>query len=218
MALTGHGVEYPDETDKDKSESFFCPADVRKPQNRLENLVSLKTIYQKLEKSQADVKILVVDACREKKGDKGDAEDFEPPNPPKGIAAFYSCKSNQKSFEYDKDSPNQSRHGLFIHRFLEGLNGAGALDGKITLESLSAHVKSRVPVDAKNVISPKANQDPHVIIETVGTEVVLARVNAVVANSFVGTRAGQELMQDENGLKLQLVLVPAGGFHDGQPR
>ena len=60
----------------------------------LQNLVSLTTIYAKLKNSDADVKVLVVDACREVKGDKGDADDFDPPNPPKGIAAFYSCRTD----------------------------------------------------------------------------------------------------------------------------
>ena len=43
------------------------------------------------------------------------------PDPPGGIAAFFSCSTGQQSFESDT-----LKHGIFTHHVIEGLKGGAA--------------------------------------------------------------------------------------------
>jgi formylglycine-generating enzyme required for sulfatase activity len=239
VAFSGHGVEYPDAKNRQEKIAYFCPADVEKKDRQLTNLVSLAGVFGQLKASDADVKLLVVDACREVRGDKGDADEFAPPRPPKGIAAFYSCGPSQKSFEYDPDevkAGKQPAHGLFMYRFLEGLNGARSSNGMVTLESVAAHVKDTVPVDAKRVISVRANQDPEVETKTIGKPVVLAKLaqkeKPPLLTGSPDARRVKELQRlwaeylgvpvEEKvdlggGVKMELVLIPPGKCWMGSP-
>ncbi len=104
LAFAGHGVHFSD----DKN-SYFCPADAEL-QNR-ETLLSLAEVYAELEQCKAGVKVLLVDACRNDpfkdntRAAKMDLESVtrpEVPEPPKGVAAFFSCSEKEKAFE-DED-------------------------------------------------------------------------------------------------------------------
>ena len=59
VALAGHGIRF----DKDK-DSYFCPQDARPYEDEVDSLVSLTAVFDKLDRSGAGVKFLLVDACR----------------------------------------------------------------------------------------------------------------------------------------------------------
>src|SRR5207302_2086877 len=116
VAFAGHGVHF-----KDDKNSYFCPADAQLDDRT--TLLPLSDVYAELEKCKAGVKVLLVDACRNDPfQDKSRAAriDLESvtrpqlPDPPKGVAAFFSCSENEKAYEADK-----LKHGVFFHFVIE---------------------------------------------------------------------------------------------------
>ncbi len=110
------------------------------------------TVYAewRLEKCKAGTKVLLVDACRNDPfQDKTRAAQVvalesvtrsEVPDPPRGVAAFFSCSENEKAYESDK-----LKHGVFFHFVIEGLKGEAAPDkGEVTLLGLSEYVTQKV--------------------------------------------------------------------------
>jgi tetratricopeptide (TPR) repeat protein len=144
VALSGHGVHL-----KGDGESYFCPIDARL--DRKGTLIGLNQLYKELEKCNAGVKVLFVDACRndpfekEARGGPG-AEEVQSvtrpplPPPPKGVVAIFACSEGEEAFE-----DNELRHGVFFHFIIEGLDGrAAGDDGEVTLDRLSGLVARNV--------------------------------------------------------------------------
>ncbi len=143
VAFAGHGLHF-----RDDKNSYFCPADAELDDRS--TLLSLTDVYAELEKCQAGVKVLLVDACRNDPfQDKTRAAQVvalesvtrsEVPDPPRGVAAFFSCSENEKAYESDK-----LKHGVFFHFVIEGLKGEAAADGgDVTLLGLSGWVTQKV--------------------------------------------------------------------------
>ena len=59
LAFAGHGLQFDGTAD-----AFFCPSDARPFKDETETLVSLKALYERMEKSFAGMKVLLVDASR----------------------------------------------------------------------------------------------------------------------------------------------------------
>jgi uncharacterized caspase-like protein len=145
VAFSGHGVHL-------NKASHFCPADANLA-NPNDTLVPLDKVYQMMDSCGAQVKVLLVDACRSnpyRPGDKG-AEDaakaaglqpmaIEQEAVPEGIVLLSSCKRGQQSWE-DEDL----RHGVFMYYLLQGLEGAADSnrDGRVGLLELYHYAEAK---------------------------------------------------------------------------
>jgi len=168
VAFAGHGVQFQGE-----EENFFCPMDTKLADRK--SLVSLQDIYKELEKCEAGMKLLLVDACRNdpqtdnsrsRPEVKLDSATRPPKDPPSGgIAAFYSCSSGQKAYE-DADL----KHGVFFHFVIEGLRGAAARDGAsdIYLRDLEYFVNLGVEPFVRNKLGQ--TQLPQLLTKLQGTQ------------------------------------------------
>ena len=106
--------------------ALLLPADARL--DKQEHAVPLDEVYKDLEKCQAGVKLLLVDACR-----NDPRSEFAGPwrrwrsrattrpalsRPPGGVAALFSCSAGEKAYESPK-----LKHGVFFHYVIKGLRG-----------------------------------------------------------------------------------------------
>jgi TPR repeat protein len=166
VALSGHGLQ---RTEKGEPVAYFCPMDALPSKGK--NLVKLADLYDQLNRSKADGKLLLVDACRNEPG-RGVGNSFEPPAPPKGIAALFSCSKGQKSFE-----SNSLKHGIFFHFVIEGLRGKAAnRKGEVTMPGLADYVQSEVPLFVHKAVSGTVRQEPELKGETSGKWVLTIRL------------------------------------------
>lgn len=158
VALTGHGVQ--PKGDK----AYFCgyKAKLTDPTT----MVPLDEVYSTLEKSDAGLKVLVVDACRNDPGGKGiklearKEKEYErvttAAKPPAGVVALFSCSAGERSWEAE-----ELKHGVFFGALIEGLGGAAARSGEegVSWGSLAGYLQSRVMAYST---SKKRTQRPHV--------------------------------------------------------
>jgi tetratricopeptide (TPR) repeat protein len=152
VALAGHGVEVGSAGD-----SYFLPADadLKDPST----LIKIKTINEEIEQSQAGRKLLLVDACRndpEADNARGLGVMVKPPRRisddplPKGIAALFSCSSEQRSFE-----DPLLRHGIFFYQVIKAWEGAADQDrdGRIMLDEMESFVRRETKTHAREALS-----------------------------------------------------------------
>jgi tetratricopeptide (TPR) repeat protein len=152
VALAGHGVQI-----GPAGENYFLPADadLKDPAT----LINIKTIYREMEKSQVGRKLLLVDACRndpEADNARRVGVSLQPPRGmaegplAKGIAALFSCNSEQRSFE-----DPVLRHGIFFYQVIKAWEGAADLDrdGKLTLDELEGFVRRETKTHARDALS-----------------------------------------------------------------
>ncbi len=152
VALAGHGVQV-----GAAGENYFLPADadLKDPAT----LINIKTVYEEIEQSQAGRKLLLVDACRndpEADNARSLGVALKPPrlfseDPlPKGIAALFSCNSEQRSFE-----DPALRHGIFFYQVIKAWEGAADFDrdGRVTLDELEGFVRRETKTHARDAIS-----------------------------------------------------------------
>ncbi|MBM3461758.1 MAG: caspase family protein, partial [Armatimonadetes bacterium] len=129
------------------------------------SLVTLKasactgnSITEVLDEVKANRVLVVYDACRSNpKADKaggdnrmGDAsrdlvvaaapnEQQRAAQEDKVLATLFACSPGQRSYEW-----NEKQHGYFTWYLIEGLKGAAAQDGKVTLQSLVGFLRKSV--------------------------------------------------------------------------
>ncbi|MEI6233896.1 MAG: caspase family protein [Planctomycetota bacterium] len=207
LAFAGHGVQL-----KGDGKMYFCPLDC--DLNKVETLISLDELYATMDTvCKARVKLLLVDACRNDPldGARGNDERINSltlpqiPDPPGGMAAFFSCSKGQRAFESDT-----LKHGVFFYHLIEGLKGkAGNDEGDVTVPILEDYLTRNVPRTVKREMS---NPDLLQIPERRGTlrgTVVLAKVKKIYEN---------ELTLDlGNNTNMELVKISAGSFEMGSP-
>jgi hypothetical protein len=174
-------VKDPGGKDKERSFAFFCPADADFKQvgyrtGRSDRLLNLNHLMTQMGQSGAGFKLALFDACRNEHAARGtDAPGEADPGSgdgdvrvPRGVAAFFSCKSGQFAYESDK-----LRHGIFIHSVLQALTGkAKNEDGEATWDGLTAYVKRQVSRDVPVIIGGGAQQTPHVVSNLEGDPVL----------------------------------------------
>ena len=133
IAFSGHGIHF------DKV-SYLCPTDAKLDEK--ESLISLDWVYEKLQKCQADLKLVMVDACRNvppelsgkksfteaerKAGTRAFVQELD--RLPRGIVLLNSCAEEEFAQE-DKEFG----HGVFMNFLLEGLQGKADKDGDRTV-------------------------------------------------------------------------------------
>ena len=208
VAFSGHGVHLKKFKDRGL---FFCPeeCDLDKP----ETLVSLSDIYEQLEKCPAKVKLLFMDACRNDPGDGKGAEDrlesvTRPlvPDPKGGIAAFFSCRTGEKSYESDT-----LKHGIFTYHVLKGLGGEAVDgDGEVTIPTLENYLTKKVPqAVVKDRGNPDLEQTPERRGKIVGS-VVLSKAGGGDTDDVIESKTLR-------GLKLKRIVAKGKSFTMGSP-
>ncbi|HLX64306.1 MAG TPA: caspase family protein [Planctomycetota bacterium] len=159
VSFAGHGVQL-----KASDKMYFCPLECDLAKS--ESLISLDEIYATMEKDcKAGVKVLLVDACRNDPldgravGDERVASITRPqiPDPPGGMAAFFSCSKGQKAFESDV-----LKHGVFFNCVIEALSGKAVNPaGEVTVPLLEDYLTRRVPeIVKKEMLNPDITQIP----------------------------------------------------------
>lgn len=128
IGFSGHGVHL-------NQVSYLCPTDA-KPDDR-ESLISLDWVYEQLNKSPADLKLVMVDACRNEPIEQGGKRNFtaaertagsrafvqEMDRLPRGILLVNSCAEGEFAQE-----DNELGHGVFMSFLLDGLRGKADKD------------------------------------------------------------------------------------------
>lgn len=175
IGLAGHGLQF-------DNEAFFCPADGRPFAEEKATLLSLKTLYEQLDRSGAGVKLLLVDACRDdpQQGRGRGVDGDSAPRPPAGVAALFSCSAGERAFESDRLG-----HGVFFHRVLRGLEGAAKnARGEVTWDALQAYVRDEVTDEVGRLIGGGAKQTPSLNAgELRGRSPVLVKLTAAAASN-----------------------------------
>lgn len=135
VAFSGHGVHV-------EGKSYLCPADARLDDPG--TLIALDSVYQRLNRSPAGLKLLVVDCCRNDPLLSGRRAAGGPDVTaqfardlllaPEGIVLLSSCAPGQVSME-----DQAVGHGVFMHFLIEGLHGSADADrdGHVSLGELS---------------------------------------------------------------------------------
>jgi tetratricopeptide (TPR) repeat protein len=152
VALAGHGVEL-----GASGENYFLPSDAELKDPA--TLINVKTIFDEMERSQAGRKLLLVDACRnDPEADNARSAGIAllPPKRmvagpmPAGIAALFSCNSEQRSYE-----DPVLRHGIFFYQVIKAWEGEADVDrdGQVTLEELESFVRRQTKNHARDALS-----------------------------------------------------------------
>jgi len=129
LAFSGHGVHF-------NKVSYLCPGDAKLDDPS--TLISMDWVYEQLGKSKADLRLVMVDACRNDPRPEGQRSmspkelregtrqfvETSDQRLPEGIVLLHSCSEGEVSQE-DKDFG----HGVFMHYILEGLAGSADQDG-----------------------------------------------------------------------------------------
>jgi hypothetical protein len=155
--MTGHGLQPKD------GKALFCGYQAKLDDEK--TFLPLDEVYSTLEDSDAGMKVLVVDACRNDPGGKGiklttkKEKDYEQlttgTKPPAGVVALFSCSPGERSWESE-----QSQHGVFFGSLIEGIGGAAARPNEETINwaSLAGFVQDRVDQEGKRT---RRTQRPH---------------------------------------------------------
>jgi len=215
LGLAGHGVQF--ETSDD---SFFCPSDAKPFPDETQTLLSLKHVYQELDKSNAGVKLLLVDACRDDptlgRGGRRGIDGDNAPRPPEGVVALFSCRKGQVAYEHKK-----YQHGIFFHHVLGGLRGQARNGrGEVTWDALQAYVREQVSLEVPELIGEGARQEPNLMGNIAGRPPVLLALKdgagkPDLARTEIVPLAGAS--EISNSIQMKLVRIKAGKFKRGSP-
>ena len=151
IVFAGHGFN-------DEGESYLCPADYS-DDRPTESSIPVAEVSRILERSKADGRYLIIDACRNEFVSKGSAEfnlrtglkklRISDGTVAQGVVVLSSCVPGQQSWEIDEPAiqrtgaPQPNRNGVFMHFVMQGLRGAAdvfdqttGFDGIITATEL----------------------------------------------------------------------------------
>lgn len=151
IVFAGHGFN-------DEGESYLCPADYDDARPT-ESSIPVAEVSRILERSKADGRYLIIDACRNEFVSRGSAEfnlrtglkklRISDGTVAQGVVVLSSCVPGQQSWEIDEPAirragaPQPNRNGVFMHFVMQGLRGAAdvfdqttGFDGIITATEL----------------------------------------------------------------------------------
>jgi hypothetical protein len=131
ISFCGHGRQI-------GNRGYLCPRDGAL--NQPESMIAANWIYEKLARSPADLRIVMLDACREADG-LGDGLSMAS-ELPIGVMLLNSCSKGEVSIEDRKTG-----HGIYSHFLAEGLRGLADqdLNGQVTLGELVGFVERETP-------------------------------------------------------------------------
>ena len=222
VAFAGHGIQF-----RGGDEVYFCPADARP--NDKATLISLDEVYQALAGCEAQLKLLLSDACRNdpvaavSRRATADVVSVTRPQsvkPPGGVAALFSCSEGELAFENDT-----LKHGVFFHFIIQGLRGEADFnkDQEVVLEELSSFTKRRV-LDFVRAEYDGVRQMP-VLKGEVGGLPVLASLDRARVKPPERPVPSPRPSPGEpkpktitNSIGMKLTLIPDGEFLMGSPK
>ena len=195
VAFCGHGVEV-------GGKDCWCPLDAQLKRLK-ETTIAVAGVYDRMQRSKASLKLLIVDACRNdmvpetqrgvvpaQLGSYGAAKD----PPPEGIMLLRSCGTGQTS----QEDPDLG-HGVFMHFLLEGMQGKAANEeGAVSLLRLADYA------------SLKTKEYVHDKLSDYQTPALDGHIDGPFELCPAGQ--GGEIV---NSLGMKLVLIPAGQFTMG---
>jgi hypothetical protein len=161
IALSGHGVQ-----PNGSKENFFCPADARVQD--LQTLIGMADLYERLDRSAAEVKLILADCCRD---DPAEGKGItKVPLPPEGVGVLLSCSPGETAYEHAS-----MKHGVFYYFVLDALKNRKAMndDGKITFGLLAEYVQRRVSRVIPKLIGDGAKQSPNLVVNISGESPIL---------------------------------------------
>ncbi len=195
VVFSGHGVQLGED-------SYLCPTDA--VLDDPESLVSLDWVYRKLNQSQAALRLLVVDACRndphdggkksldgQKNVNKAFSKSLEE-RPPEGIVLLTSCAAGEISMEDPKFG-----HGVFTHYLLQAMRGDGDKDknGRISVGELAMYAG----YETKRYVARRFSESQRPGLRG---DTTIEALNFEFANASTWT----------NSIGMKLVQIPAGEF------
>lgn len=195
------------------------------------HLISLEELYERADRCQAGIKLLLVDACRNNLSRNGCIALPDVPPPPDGVAALFSCSPGQRSCE-DRDLA----HGVFFYHVTEALRyeigtfvHGQALEDVTTLTDLHAHVSAAVPAHLveHDDFFIGAIQQPHLTGTNRETDTLVRIPPALLISPFSEDQVHevQQVWAEflgtqvivENSIGIPLALIPPGEFMMGNP-
>ncbi len=224
IAFSGHGVHL-------EKTSYLCPSDAQLDDT--ETLISLEWIYEQLGESAAELRLVMVDACRnvppEPEGRRA-ATDKElkvsarafvakAQEVPEGILLLNSCTEGEFAQEH-----TDLGHGVFTHFLLQGLAGKADKDQnkRITLSELFTYASKETTfyVRDKFADSQRPKLKGNLAVDVLDYEVALSASSPRPVDPPGGTpstseKPGEPLEVITNSLGMKLVLIPAGEFEMG---
>lgn|GEM_PF-634746 len=225
VVFSGHGRHM-------AKKSFICPMDANL--DRPDTMIALDWIYDQLKKSKADLKMLIVDACRDVdpllSRDKGGSvpsrqEEIKlfissSDRLPDGLIQLHSCSEGEKAKE-DK----ALGHGVFSYFLLQGLKGQADADknGRVTLGELMSYSNRETKLYVRDkfgeIQRPKVSGNYTLdapdfeVVSLLGAEVPerVPRMDPVDSPK-PPTSFGDFKTQLTNSIGMKLKMVPAGEF------
>lgn len=206
IGFSGHGRHV-------AKKSYICPADGKLDES--DSMIALDWVYERLGKCKADLKIVMVDACRDVDpflgGQRGGSEPDRKEEMrsfissserlPDGLILLHSCSEGEKANEDEALG-----HGVFTHFLLQGLRGQADenKNGKVTLGELMSFSarETKLYVKDKFTDSQRPKLKGNYTIEAQDYEFA-----SLSANS------GKTLT---NSIGMRFALIPAGVFEMGQ--
>ena len=220
IGFSGHGIHL-------GRTSYLCPTDAKL--DDATTLVSLDWIYEKLQRCRADLRLVMVDACRNDPRPDGQrvltSEEFREGarafvqgsfRLPDGVILLNSCSEGEISQE-----DASIGHGVFMHFVLKGLQGEADRDRdrQVTLDELVKYAskETKIYVEKKYNDSqrPKlrGNYNPDAMEVSLRVLDRLDPMNSKPTTSSVSSDLPSEITSNSTGMKL--MLIPAGEFMMG---
>ena len=222
LAFSGHGLHF-------GGKSYICPTDAKLDDPN--SLVSMDSVYDRLKKSPAAFKLVVVDACRNDPrpggqrsltatdGTRQFAQALE--RPPEGLVLLNSCAPGEISWE-----EKEFGHGVFMHFLMDGLSGQADenSDGKVSLSELSQYAgrKTKLHVAKKFNDSQRPFLKGDLTLEAMDFDFgkVVAKVSTtpdkpmpLPKSAPLPANAAKTLT---NSVEMKFALIPAGEFEMGE--
>ncbi len=228
LAFSGHGVLL-------EKTSFLCPTDAKLDDAK--TLISLDWVYQQLQRSQADLRLVLVDACRNVPAELSGKRSFsatelkdstrafvkDAERLPEGVLLLNSCSEGEFAQE-DKEFG----HGVFMHFLLEGLRGKADGDGdkSVTLNELFRFTskETKLYVSTKFADSQRPKLKGNLTVEVLDYQVATIGSREQKRSTPPTTPINTEALRTSNektitsrSTGMKLTLIPAGNFKMGSP-
>ena len=223
LAFSGHGMHF-------GGKSYICPTDAKLDDPN--SLVSMDSVYDRLKKSPAAFKLVVVDACRNDPrpggqrsltatdGTRQFAQTLE--RPPEGLVLLNSCAPGEISWE-----EKEFGHGVFMHFLMDGLGGQADEngDGKVSLSELSQYAgrKTKLHVAKKFNDSQRPFLKGDLTLEAMDFDFgkAVAKVSTTPSNppslpKTTPTLPANAAKTLSNSIEMKFSLIPAGEFEMGE--